>query len=259
VLHHRPRLGRRLLRLSVTPLVRRGLGELLGTAMLLCAVVGSGIMASRLTSDVGLQLLINAVATAAALVAIILVFAPVSGAHLNPVVSLADRWFGGVTSPELGVAVTAQLAGACLGVVTANLMFGLPAVNVSTKVRTGGGIWLGEVVATFGLLLVVFALARTGRSHLAPFAVGAYIGAAYFFTSSTSFANPAVTVARTLSDSFAGIAPRSAPMFVAMELVGLVVAVGAVAVLFATPTRPDPAAADAGPPAGATDDEAVAP
>ena len=241
---------RRVLRLLLTmaALARRALGEFLGTALLLVAVVGSGIMASRLTPDVGLRLLINAAATAGALAAIILAFSPVSGAHLNPLVSVADRRFGGITTPELGVAVSAQVAGACAGVVVANLMFGLAAVNLSTRVRTGGGIWLGEVVATFGLLVVIFALARSGRSSATPWAVAAYIGGAYFFTSSTGFANPAVTVARTLSNSFAGIAPRSTPAFVVMEVVGLGLALAALAVLFpaATPSEaPDPAQAPA--------------
>jgi arsenate reductase len=215
-------------------LARRALAEALGTAFLLATVIGSGIMATRLTGDVGLQLLINSVATGAALVALILAFGPVSGAHFNPVVTLADRFFGGVRTSEAGVYIGAQLVGACIGVMVANLMFGLAAVNVSTKVRTGGGVWLGEVVATLGLLLVIFGVVRSGRSNAAPFAVGAYITAAYFFTSSTSFANPAVTIARTLSDTFAGIAPRSAPAFIGMQLIGMVVAVGAIAVLYPT-------------------------
>jgi glycerol uptake facilitator-like aquaporin len=220
--------------LTVPQLARRALAEALGTAFLLATVIGSGIMATRLTSDVGLQLLINSVATGAALVALILAFGPVSGAHFNPVVTLADRFFGGVRSSEAGVYIGAQIAGACIGVMVANLMFGLAAVNVSTKVRTGGGLWLGEVVATLGLLLIIFGVVRSGRSNAAPFAVGAYITAAYFFTSSTSFANPAVTIARTLSDTFAGIAPRSAPAFIGMQLIGMVVAIGAIAVLYPT-------------------------
>jgi arsenate reductase len=158
----------------------------------------------------------------------------VSGAHFNPVVTLADRFFGGVRTSEAGVYIGAQVVGACVGVMVANLMFGLAAVNVSTKVRTGGDLWLGEVVATLGLLLVIFGVVRSGRSNAAPFAVGAYITAAYFFTSSTSFANPAVTIARTLSNTFAGIAPRSAPAFIGMQLIGMVIAIGAIAVLYPT-------------------------
>jgi len=218
--------------MSGAELGRRALAEFVGTAFLLATVIGSGIMATNLTPDVGLELLINAAATAAALIALILAFGPVSGAHFNPAVTLADRWFGGVTTRTAGVYVGAQVAGAMTGAIVANLMFDLPAIDLSTRVRTGGPIWLGEVVATVGLLLVIFGVVRSGRTSAAPFAVGAYIGAAYFFTSSTSFANPAVTVARTLSDTFAGIAPRSAPAFVLFQCVGLVVAVALATVLF---------------------------
>jgi glycerol uptake facilitator-like aquaporin len=205
---------------------RRLVAEGLGTALLLVAVVGSGIAAERLSpGDVGLQLFENAAATAAALVAIILALGPVSGAHLNPVVTLADRAYGGVGNVEAAAYVTVQFVGAAIGVVIANLMFSLPAVELSTKARSTGGLWLAEVVATFGLLLVIFGVVRSGRTAMAPLAVGAYIGGAYFFTSSTSFANPAVTVARTLSDSFAGIAPRSVPPFVVAQLAGGALAV----------------------------------
>ena len=169
---------------------------------------------------------------AAALVAIILAVGPVSGAHLNPVVTLADRFFGGVGTAETCVYVLAQLAGAVFGAVVANLMFSLPAIELSTKVRSSSGLWLAEAVATFGLLLVIFGVVRSGRASAAPFAVGAYIGGAYFFTASTSFANPAVTVARTLSNTFAGIAWRSAPAFVLFQVVGALVAVGVVSVLY---------------------------
>jgi arsenate reductase len=170
---------------------RRALAEFLGTALLVTAIVGSGIAASRLSpGNVGLELFENAVATGAALVAIILAVGPVSGAHLNPVITLIDRVFKGVSSVAAAAYVVAQIAGAIAGAVVANLMFSLPAIEVSTKVRTGGGLWLGEVVATFGLALVVFGVVRSGRPGLAPFAVGAYITGAYFFTSSTSFANP---------------------------------------------------------------------
>ncbi len=227
-----PRVVRSLL-LTVTPLQRRAFAELLGTALLATAVVGSGIAAQRLSpGDAGLQLLENAVATAAALAAIILAVGPVSGAHLNPVVTLADRVFGGVSSLEAGVYVASQVAGALAGAIVANLMFDLPAVELSTTARSSGGLWLGEVVATCGLLLVVFAVARSGRSSVAPFAVGAYIGAAYFFTSSTSFANPAVTAARALTDTFAGIAWRSVPAFVVAQLAGAALAIVVVKVLY---------------------------
>jgi arsenate reductase len=202
-------------------LARRGVAELLGTAFLVAVVVGSGIAAQRLSpDDVGLQLLENAAATAGGLVALILAFGPVSGAHFNPVVTLADRVFSGLSTQDAGAYIVAQVAGGALGAVTANVMFSVPAVELSTHHRDGGGAWVAEVVATLGLLLVIFGVARSGRSAAAPFAVGAYIGSAYFFTSSTSFANPAVTIARSLSDTFAGIAPSSVPAFVAMQLIG---------------------------------------
>ncbi|MGI8810844.1 MAG: aquaporin [Acidimicrobiales bacterium] len=219
--------------MTVSPLGRRALGEFIGTALLLAAVIGSGVAAQRLSpGDVGLQLFENAAATAAALMAILVAIGPVSGAHLNPVVTLADRIFGGISTSEAGVYVGAQLAGGVLGAVVANLMFSLPAVELSTTVRSSGGLWLGEVVATFGLLLVIFAVARSGRASSAPFAVGAYIGGAYIFTSSTSVANPAATVARGLSDTFAGIAPGSAPAFVVAQLLGACLAVVVVRVLY---------------------------
>jgi arsenate reductase len=212
---------------------RRALAELLGTALLLVAVIGSGIAAERLSpGDTGLQLLQNAAATAAALVAIILAVGSVSGAHLNPVVTVVDRVLGGVDTPAAAVYVGAQVVGACVGAVVANLMFDLPAVEWSTTERSGGGLWLGEVVATLGLLLVVFGTVRSGRTGAVPFAVGAYIGGAYFFTSSTSFANPAVTVARTVSDTFAGIDPSSVPAFVGAQLVGGALALVVIAALY---------------------------
>ena len=216
---------------------RRLLGEFLGTGFLVAAVIGSGIMASRLSpNDAGLELLENAAATAAALVAIILAIGPVSGAHLNPVVTLADRFFGGLTNREAAGYIGAQFAGGGAGAVAANLMFSLPAVELSTKVRSSGGLWFAEAVATFGLLLVVFGVVRSGRAPAAPFAVGAYIGGAYFFTASTSFANPAVTLARTLSPTFAGIKPSSVPPFVVAQLVGAGLAVLAIMVLYPTVT-----------------------
>jgi glycerol uptake facilitator-like aquaporin len=211
---------------------RRCVAEGVGTGFLVAVVVGSGIAASRLSpGDVGLQLLENAAATAAGLVALILAFGPVSGAHFNPVVSLADRWFDGITTRDLLGYVPSQLAGGCGGALVANAMFAEPVLQLSSRSRSGGPLWLAEVVATVGLLLVIFGVARSGWPTAAPFAVGAYIGAAYFFTSSTSFANPAVTIARTLSDTFAGISPSSAPLFVVFQLVGLAVAVVLVRIL----------------------------
>ena len=214
-------------------LLRRALAEFVGTALLLIAVIGSGIAAQRLSpTDVGLALLENAIATGAALVAIILGVGSVSGAHLNPIVSCVDALFGGLRARLVAVYVVAQVLGAVAGALIANVMFALPLVSISTQVRAGGGLWLGEVVATFGLLVVVFGLVRSRRTDVAPLAVGAYITGAYFFTSSTSFANPAVTLARTLSDTFAGIAPSSVPLFVVAQVGGAVVAVGAIRVLW---------------------------
>jgi arsenate reductase len=195
--------------------------------------VGSGIAAQRLSpTDTGLQLLENALATGAGLMAIILAVGAVSGAHLNPLVSLLDAAFRGLSWRELPAYVGAQLAGALTGTVVANLMFSLPALQVSARQRTGPGLWLAEGVATFGLLLVIFGLARTSRNHVAPFAVGAYIAGAYFFTASTSFANPAVSVARMFSDTFAGISPASVPAFIIFQGVGAAVAWATIKVLY---------------------------
>jgi glycerol uptake facilitator-like aquaporin len=217
-------------------LARRAAAEALGTALLVVAVVGSGIAAERLSAgQPGLQLLENAAATAAALVAIIVAVGPVSGAHLNPAVTIADRLLGGMTTREMSAYVPAQVVGGAAGAVVANLMFDLPAATWSTTARAGGHLWLAEVVATFGLLVVVFGAVRSGRAALAPVAVGAYIGGAYFFTSSTSFANPAVTVSRTLTDTFTGIDPASAPAFVGAQLLGAGVAVLAVRLLHPPP------------------------
>jgi arsenate reductase len=219
-------------------LPRRASAEFAGTALLVAAVVGSGIAAARLSpGDVGLQLLENAIATALALGALILTFGPVSGAHFNPVVSAVDWWLGrragtGLTGRDLAAYTLAQVAGAIAGAVLADLMFGLPAVTWSGTDRTGSHLWLAEVVATAGLIVLVFALARSGRTAAAPAAVGAYIGAAYWFTSSTSFANPAVTIGRAFTDTFAGIAPASVPGFVAAQLVGGLVAVAALTVWY---------------------------
>lgn len=214
---------------------RRLFAEFLGTALLLVAVVGSGIAAERLSrGDVGLQLLENAAATAVALIAIIVAVGPVSGAHLNPVVTLVDRALGGMTTRDALGYTCAQVAGALVGTIVANLMYALPAVELSDHTRSSAGLWLGEIVATFGLVLVVFGAARSGRAALAPLAVGAYIGGAYWFTSSTSFANPAVTMGRSLTDTFSGIAPRSVPAFVLAQLVGAGLALGAVRFLYPT-------------------------
>jgi glycerol uptake facilitator-like aquaporin len=218
---------------SGAELMRRAVAEFVGTALLLIAVIGSGIAAQTLSpNDTGLELFENAAATGAALVAIILAVGSVSGAHLNPVVSCADALFGGLTRVQLVVYVVAQIVGAAVGVVAANLMFALPAISISAHARSSPNLWLGEIVATFGLLLVIFGLTRTGRGAAAPFAVGAYITGAYFFTSSTSFANPAVTLARTLSDTFAGIAPASVLPFILAQLVGAALACGVVRVLW---------------------------
>ena len=212
---------------------RRLLAEGLGSALLAAVVVGSGIAAQQLSpGDVGLELFENAAATAAGLFAIILMFGPVSGAHFNPVVSFVDAAFGGLPWRDAAAYLPAQVSGCIGGAVVANLMFGRAAITVSTKHRASGGHWLAEVVATVGLLLVVFSLARTGRGRTAPAAVGAYIGGAYFFTSSTSFANPAVTIGRTVTDTFAGIRPSSAPGFIIAQLAGGALAVAAVWVLY---------------------------
>jgi arsenate reductase len=228
-------------------LARRALAELLGTGLLVAIVVGSGIMAARLSPhDVGLQLLENSTATALGLAAIIMIFGPVSGAHLNPVVTLADYALGrrAASGPDvrtIAVFIPAQIAGGIGGAVLASLMFALPAATVSRHVRSGGHLWLGEVVATAGLVLLIFALGRTGRGHYGPAAVGAYIGAAYWFTSSTSFANPAVTIARAFTDTFAGIAPGSIGGFVAAQLLGAAIAVVLVAALYPA-ARPEASA-----------------
>jgi arsenate reductase len=215
---------------------RRLAAEAIGTAMLACAVIGSGIAASRLSPGAtGLQLLENAAATAAVLVALIVTIGPVSGAHLNPVVTIADVALGHRPRREAPAYIAVQVAGACAGVLVANVMFGLPVVEASSTARTGGPLWVSEVVATFGLVLVIFATARRGTKAHIPFAVAGYIAGAYWFTSSTSFANPAVTIGRTLSDTFAGISPASVPAFVAAQLAGTALAVGTVLVLAPAP------------------------
>jgi glycerol uptake facilitator-like aquaporin len=218
-------------------LVRRASTEAVGTAFLVAIVIGSGIHAQRLSpSDIGLELLENSIATGAGLVALILAFGSVSGAHFNPIVTLAERLLGGTTTRDATVYMAAQIIGACLGAVVANLMFGLDAINVSTDHRSGSGLWLGEFVAAFGLLMVILGIVRAGDVRVVAFAVGGYIAAAYWFVSSTSFANPAVTIGRTLSDTFAGIAPSSVPVFIAMQLAGGLAAIAASRYWF--PLRP---------------------
>jgi len=203
-------------------LTRRLAAEFIGTAFLLAAVVGSGIMAERLSGggNVALALLANTVATGAALVALILTFGPISGAHFNPVVTICDAWQRGISVRDALLYIPAQFAGALLGVAVANRMFDLPAFFASTKVRTGPSQWLGEFVATFGLLAVIWGCTKLQRAIVVPLAVGAYIMAASWFTSSTSFANPAVTLARSLSDTFAGIRPADVPAFIVAQIAG---------------------------------------
>jgi glycerol uptake facilitator-like aquaporin len=223
-------------------LARRLLAELLGSAFLAAVVIGSGIAAHQLSpGDVGLQLLENAAATAAGLFTIILMFGPVSGGHFNPVVSLVDASFGGLRWRDALAYAPAQIGGCIIGAIAANGMFAQAAVSISSKHRASPAHLLAEAVATLGLLLVIFSLARTRRAASAPAAVGAYIGAAYFFTSSTSFANPAISVGRMFSNTFAGIAPASVPGFVFAQLVGGVLAIGVIRLLY-TDVTPEEAA-----------------
>jgi glycerol uptake facilitator-like aquaporin len=231
------------------PLARRALAELVGTAALVAVVIGSGIMAQTLSpQDVGLQLLENSLTTVFGLGVLIVMLGPVSGAHFNTVVSLADWWAGrrtrtGLSLREVAAYTGAQVAGAVAGAVLANAMFGRALVSWSQKDRSSPHLWLGELVATAGLIMVIFALVRNGRASVIPVAVASYIGAAYWFTSSTSFANPAVTIGRMFSNTFAGIAPAGAPAFIAAQLVG-----GAVGLLLVGALYP---AATAVPSAGA--------
>ncbi|MCG6499280.1 MIP/aquaporin family protein [Kitasatospora sp. A2-31] len=225
---------------GTTPLVRRAAVEFVGTGALVAVVVGSGIQATGLTQDVGVRLLANSLATVFGLGVLIALLGPVSGAHFNPAVTLAAWWTGrrggdGPTGREVAAYLPAQTAGAIGGAVLADAMFAEPLVRWSTHDRSAPHLWLGEVVATAGLVLLVFGLGRAGRAHFAPVAVASYIGAAYWFTSSTSFANPAVTIGRTFTDTFAGIAPASVLPFVAAQLAGLVAGVALVAVLFGRP------------------------
>ena len=219
--------------MTQAPLHRRLVAELLGSAFLAAVVIGSGIAASQLSpGDVGLQLFENAAATAAGLFVIILMFGPVSGGHFNPVVSFVDASFGGLSWRDARAYAPAQITGCILGALVANTMFSKAFVSISTKHRASPAHLLSEVIATLGLLLVIFALARTKRGATAPAAVGAYIGAAYFFTSSTSFANPAIDIGRMFSNTFAGIAPASVPGFVIAQIVGGVVAIGLIRYLY---------------------------
>lgn len=208
-------------------LVARALAEFAGTALLLIIVVGSGIQAQKLTSDVSLQLLENSTATGAGLVAIILALGPISGAHFNPVVTISDIFLGRTRWRDVPAYFAAQFTGGIVGVILANLMFGLDAVNMSTKPRHSAALWLAEVIATFGLVLVIYGVVRSGRASAAPFAVGAYIAGAYWFTASTSFANPAVTVAREFSNTFAGIQPGSVLPYIIAQIIGGALAVAA--------------------------------
>jgi arsenate reductase len=238
------------------------LAELLGSAFLAAVVIGSGIAAQQLSpGDVGLQLFENAAATAAGLFAIILMFGPVSGGHFNPVVSLVDAHFGGISRRDALAYIPAQIGGCILGAIAANVMFALAAVSISTKHRASPAHLFAEVIATLGLMLVIFPLARTKRTSAIPAAVGAYIGAAYFFTSSTSFANPAIAVGRMFSDTFAGIAPASVPGFVIAELIGGAVAIVVIRILYPDVTPEEAAEVVVHHEDGraTTDDELVAP
>jgi glycerol uptake facilitator-like aquaporin len=225
---------------QMAPLSRRAAAECFGTGALVAVVVGSGVQAAKLSHDVGVQLLANSLATVFGLGVLIALLGPISGAHLNPAVTLAAWWTGrrggqGPEPREVAAYVPAQIAGAIGGAVLANAMFAEPLVRFSTHDRSAAHLWLGEVVATAGLVLLIFGLARTGRAHFAPVAVASYIGAAYWFTSSTSFANPAVTIGRAFTDTFAGIAPASVLPFAAAQLLGLAIGVALVAALFGHP------------------------
>jgi glycerol uptake facilitator-like aquaporin len=223
---------------SSPPLGRRLLAELIGTALLVAVVVGSGVAAQQLSpGNTGLQLLQNSITTVFGLGVLILLFGPVSGAHFNPVVSAVDWLLGrrggtGLTAADAAAYTVTQTVGGIAGAVLANVMFDLPAVQISGQARFGPGLWVGEIVATAGLVAVIVALARTGRAALSAAAVASWIGAAYWFTSSTSFANPAVTVARMFSDTFAGISPASVPVFVVSQIIGAALGAALVVALY---------------------------
>jgi arsenate reductase len=211
---------------------RKITAEFVGTGFLLAGVVGSGIMAERLSEDVGLQLLQNAFATAGILIALILALGPASGAHFNPAVTIADRVLRGIDTPTAISYIIAQVSGAIAGVMIANVMFDLPAIEWSTKDRSAGHLVFADGIATLGLLVIIFGVVRSGRPGVAAFAVGGYIAGAYYFTSSTSFANPAVTIARAFSDTFAGIEPASVPGFVAAQLAATAAAIVLIRVIY---------------------------
>jgi glycerol uptake facilitator-like aquaporin len=223
----------------MTPVPRRLIAEFMGTGLLVAAVVGSGIMATNLTDDVAVQLLINALATVAALGVLIWILGPISGAHFNPAVSLVAVVRREIAVPEAGGYIVVQILGAIAGATLANVMFALPAWSASTQQRSGSGLWIGEIVATAGLLLVIGSITRTGHGHLGPVLVPAWIGAAYFFTASTSFANPAVTIGRSFSDTFTGIAPGSVAWFICFQLIGAAVGAALTEVLYPR-KRPEP-------------------
>ncbi|MGQ0624671.1 MAG: aquaporin [Sporichthyaceae bacterium] len=228
-------------------LAREAFAEFIGSALLAATVVGSGIAATRLTEDIALQLLINAVITGAALVALILALGPVSAAF-NPVVTLVERALGVIDNRTVGVLAVAQVAGCCAGVVLANLMYDLPAVDLSNRDRSEAHLLLSEVVATFGLVVIIVGVVRAGREASLAYAVGGYITAAYWFAASTSFANPAITLGRMLTDTFAGIEPSSAPGFILAQLLGGALAVLAVLTLYPDPRRVAAALVDASEP-----------
>ena len=211
--------------------MRKLLAEFLGTALLVAIVVGSGIMATDLTQDVGLQLLINTIATVFGLAVLILILAPISGAHFNPVVTLVDLIQGKSSFIQFLQYAVVQTAGAITGAFLANAMFDQAVIQTATKLRSGSNLYLAEIVATAGLILVINLLVNQKNLTVIPAAVAAWIGSAYFFTSSTSFANPAVTIGRTFSDSFAGIAPECAPKFIAAQILGAIIGLGLVKVL----------------------------
>ena len=209
------------------------IAEFLGSAFLAAIVIGSGIAAQQLSpGNTGLELLENAAATGAGLYAVILMFGPVSGGHFNPVVSFVDAYFGGVSWKTASTYLPVQIVGCMSGAIVANLMFSKAAVSISSHHRASPAHFLSEIIATLGLIVLIFALARSGRSNRTPAAVGAYIGAAYFFTSSTSFANPAITIGRMFSNTYAGIAPSSAPSFIAAQVIGGLLAVGVIKLLY---------------------------
>ncbi|CAB4584909.1 MAG: antitoxin [Actinobacteria bacterium] len=211
--------------------MKRLLSEFLGTLTLVAIVVGSGIMATDLSHDVGVQLLINTISTVFGLLVLIQILGPISGAHFNPVVTLVDLIEGKINILGFIQYVVAQILGAISGAILANAMFGHPLIESATKLRSGGNLYLGEIVATAGLILIINLLIKQEKLALIPVMVAAWIGSAYFFTSSTSFANPAVTIGRTLSDSFAGIAPGCAPRFIAAQILGALIGLGLTKVL----------------------------